>query len=125
MKHTRGFLKLVSSARRKVREIAVAAVRSRLQKRDGMVLIDVREDHEWDKAHIDGAIHVSRGILERDIERIVPDKNTEIVLYCGGGYRSLLSGESLKKMGYRKVFSMKDGWRGGRSARGPIEKGPR
>jgi rhodanese-related sulfurtransferase len=94
-----------------------------LKERNDTTLIDVREDHEWNEGHVAGAIHMARGIIERDIEKAIPDKNAEIVLYCGGGFRSVLSAESLKKMGYRNVSSMKGGWRGWKESGGPIERG--
>ncbi|MBI4375313.1 MAG: sulfurtransferase [Elusimicrobia bacterium] len=85
-------------------------------------LIDIREDHEWERGHIPGAIHVGRGILERDIGRITPDRDAEIVLYCGGGYRSALAARSLQEMGYRKVYSLFEGWSGWKRAGKPIAK---
>src|SRR5690606_24241795 len=84
----------------------------RLERGDTFKLVDVREDHEWAKGHIPGAVHLGRGIIERDIERIFPDPDTEIVLYCGGGYRSALVADNLQKMGYTNVASMDGGWRG-------------
>jgi len=122
MKHSRGFLKLVSDAKRKIKEINVREVRRKMESRDDFLLIDVREEHEWNEGHAAGASHLGRGILERDIETMVPQKTKEIVLYCGGGFRSALAAESLKKMGYQKVFSMAGGWRAWKKARGKVEK---
>jgi rhodanese-related sulfurtransferase len=123
MKHSQAFLKLVSAARTRVRETTVARVKAALRREHDMVLVDIREDREWDEAHIDGAIHIGRGILERDIEKAIPDKKKEIVLYCAGGFRSVLSAESLKKMGYRNVFSMKGGWRKWKKSGGQVIEG--
>ena len=86
------------------------------------LLLNVREDHEWTQGHIPGAVHLSRGILERDIEAAIPDREAEILLYCGGGYRSALSAENLQKMGYKQVFSVDGGWRGWVDAGFPVEK---
>lgn len=122
MDHNKGFLKLVRDSKKKIKETTVSAVAARLAKGERFRLIDVREDHEWEKGHIPGAVHLGRGILERDIEKLVPDAGTEIVLYCGGGFRSALSAESLVKMGYRKVLSMDGGYRGWVEARGAVEK---
>ena len=122
MKHSRGFLKIVSAAKKKIREVTARSVKTRLKSGDRMTIIDVREEHEWNKARIAGSIHLGRGILERDIEKRIPDKKREIVLYCGGGFRSALAAESLKRMGYRNVFSLRGGWRAWRRIGGPVEK---
>ena len=111
MKHAPGFLKLVADAKKRVKEVSVADVKTRLKAKEDFVLVDVREEHEWDAAHVRWAIHLSKGIIERDIEHTVPDKKEEIVLYCGGGFRSALVADNLKKMGYKKVFSMAGGWK--------------
>jgi rhodanese-related sulfurtransferase len=123
MKHSEGFLKLVSDARGRVREVSVAQVRDWLSQNRRFELIDVREDHEWAKEHARGARHVGRGILERDIESLIPDREAEIVLYCGGGYRSALSAESLQKMGYRNVLSVAGGFRAWNEAGLPVDRG--
>jgi rhodanese-related sulfurtransferase len=115
--HNPGFVALVDDAKKRVREITAADCR----KLDGL-LIDTREDHEWEDGHAAGATHLSRGILERDIENIVPDKSAKLVLYCGGGYRSALSADSLGKMGYTNVFSLAGGWRAWREAGLPVVK---
>jgi rhodanese-related sulfurtransferase len=107
--HSPGFLKLVEEIRPRVREITVSEVRGRLAA--GARLIDVREDSEWALAHADGAEHIGKGVIERDIEVRVPDKATELVLYCGGGYRSALATDALQRMGYTNVYSMEGGWR--------------
>lgn len=111
MKHSPGFLKIVAAARRRVREVTVTEIRERLKRKDPFVLIDVREDHEWKKGRIPRAIHLGKGVIERDIEQAVPGKNDAIVLYCGGGYRSVLAADMLRKMGYRNVFSLAGGWK--------------
>jgi len=121
MVHTEGFLKLVNDAKTRVKEVTVAETRDRLEQNPEAKLIDVREDKEWDAAHAAGAIHLGKGIIERDIETTVPDKSTELILYCGGGYRSALAGDVLQTMGYTNVFSMAGGWKAWRESDAPIE----
>lgn len=121
MEHAQGFSKLVDDAKKHIKETDVAKIKERLAKGDKFALIDVREDNEWFKGHIRGAVHIGRGILERDIEKAIPDHNAEIILYCGGGFRSALSAENLQKMGYKNVWSMDGGWRGWLDAKGPTE----
>jgi rhodanese-related sulfurtransferase len=121
MKHSEGFLKLVNDAKSRIREVTVAETRERMQADNGVRLIDVREDHEWNAAHAAGAEHLSKGIIERDIELAVPDKSTEVILYCGGGFRSALSADVLQQMGYRNVYSMAGGWKAWQDAGAPIE----
>ena len=121
MKHTAAFDQLCADARSRVREVSVAQVRAKQEAGEQFHLIDVREDHEWEIDHVAGASHVGRGILERDIEAKVADRDAEIVLYCGGGYRSALSADNLQKMGYRNVFSMAGGIRAWREAELPLE----
>jgi rhodanese-related sulfurtransferase len=111
MEHSPGFLKLVNEARRRVQECDIHDVKRRLDARENFALVDVREESEFAAGHLPGAIHLSRGIIERDIERVLPDGHTQIVLYCGGGYRSVLVADSIQKMGYRNVVSMDGGWR--------------
>ena len=111
MKHSEGFLKIVNDAMTRVREISVTDTNDRLLKNPAAKLIDVREDNEWFTAHAAGAIHLGKGIIERDIEVTVPDKDTEIILYCGGGYRSALAADALQEMGYENVYSMAGGWK--------------
>lgn len=111
MAHSPEFEALCQAARANIRETTVADVHARQQIGAPFVLVDVREDTEWQKGHISGAIHLGRGIIERDIVDAIPAKGTEIVLYCGGGFRSALSAENLQKMGYSNVWSMAGGWR--------------
>lgn len=110
MKHSEGFLNLVNDAKTRIREVTVAETQQRMRKNRDVKLIDVREDHEWETAHAAGAIYLGKGIIERDIETTVPDKNAELILYCGGGYRSALAADALQRMGYTNVFSMAGGW---------------
>lgn len=124
MKHSPGFLALVQDAKKRVRETNVADVKARLDREDPIVLVDVREDHEWNEGHLPGAVHLGRGILERDAEERFPDKSAEIVLYCGGGFRSALAADNLQKMGFTKVLSMDGGIRGWREAGHPTVKSP-
>ena len=121
MKHNPGFLKLVEQAKRYIKECRIADVKVKLDRGDSFHLIDVREDNEFAKDHAKGATHLGRGILERDIETVIPNKHAEIVLYCGGGYRSALAAESLRQMGYTNVQSMDGGMRAWREAGYPIE----
>lgn len=122
MKHSEGFLKLVGDAKKHIQECSVDDVWQRQQRGEKLVLVDVREDSEWARGHAEGALHLSRGVLERDIEKVIPDKDTEIVLYCGGGFRSALSAENLGKMGYKHVTSMDGGFRGWLEAGMPVTK---
>jgi rhodanese-related sulfurtransferase len=122
MHHADGFLKLVTDAKTRVKEEDFRETKKRLDAREKMILIDTREDFEWARGHIPGAIHLSRGVIERDIERTVPDKDAPLVLYCGGGYRSALAADNLQKMGYRNVLSMDGGWRGWTEAGFPMIK---
>ena len=112
MKHAPGFLKLVADAKKRIRESSIQEVKQRLDARESFTLIDVREESEWAKGHLPGALHLCKGIIERDIENTLPTKGTPIVLYCGGGYRSALAADNLQKMGYTNVLSMEGGWRG-------------
>ncbi|HWA99378.1 MAG TPA: rhodanese-like domain-containing protein [Pirellulales bacterium] len=121
-KHSPRFLKLSEDARSGVREISIDQVHKRLADAQPPLIVDVREDHEWSQGHLPQAVHLGRGILERDIEQRVPDVHAELILYCGGGYRSALAAESLQKMGYDNVWSMAGGWRGWRDANLPIEQ---
>ncbi|HMT03118.1 MAG TPA: rhodanese-like domain-containing protein [Burkholderiales bacterium] len=111
MQHNNNFLTLVEECRPYVKEIDVDTVKQKLENNNNFTLIDVREDHEWAQGHVPNAIHLARGIIERDIEQTIPDKNHEIILYCGGGYRSILSAYNLQKMGYLNVTSMAGGVR--------------
>jgi rhodanese-related sulfurtransferase len=121
MKHSEGFLNLVNDSKSRIREVTVDETRERMAANNGVRLIDVREDNEWDAAHATGAEHLGKGIIERDIEAQVPDKSTEVILYCGGGYRSALAADVLQNMGYTNVFSMAGGWKAWKDSGAPIE----
>ena len=112
MKHAPEFLKIVEDAKTRIRETTVPEVKARLDAGEKFTLVDVREDSEWARGHLPGAIHLGKGIIDRDIENAVPGKATPLVLYCGGGYRSALAADNLQKMGYTDVKSMDGGWRG-------------
>jgi rhodanese-related sulfurtransferase len=120
MKHTEGFLKIVDDAKSRIREVSVEQTLERM--REGAQLIDVREDKEWDRGHATGARHMGRGIIERDIETAFPDHSAELILYCGGGYRSALAADNLQRMGYREVYSMAGGWSAWKAADAPVEE---
>ena len=120
--HSPAFLALVQDAKQRVRETTIPELKTRLDAKEEFHLIDVREDHEWAAGHIPGAKHLSRGIIERDIESQIPDREAEILLYCGGGYRSALVADNLQKMGYKRVVSVDGGWRGWTAAGFPVEK---
>ena len=122
MKHSEGFLTIVNDAKTRVKEVTVDQTRDRLKSNPDTKLIDVREDNEWDAAHATGALHLGKGIIERDIEATVPDKSTELILYCGGGYRSALAADVLQQMGYRNVFSMAGGWKAWKDSGAPVEE---
>lgn len=122
MQHSPGFLKLVEDAKTRVRETDVPTVMARMKGGEKLLLVDVREDREWQCGHIRGARHIGRGVIERDAETALPDKKAEIILYCGGGFRSALAADNLQKMGYTGVISMDGGWRGWTDAGGPTEK---
>jgi rhodanese-related sulfurtransferase len=112
--HSPAFLQLVQDAKNRIRELTVDQVRAKLDRGERFTLVDVREDNEWAKDHVTGAIHLGKGIIERDAEQRLPDKKAEIVLYCGGGFRSALAADNLQKMGYTNVYSMDGGIRGWR-----------
>jgi rhodanese-related sulfurtransferase len=122
MKHSEGFLKLVNDAKSRIREVTVDETRQRMKANKDVRLIDVREDNEWEAAHAAGAKHLGKGIIERDVEAIIPDKSTEVILYCGGGFRSALAADVLQQMGYTNVFSMAGGWKAWKDAAAPIEE---
>jgi rhodanese-related sulfurtransferase len=122
MKHSPAFLKLVEDAKMRIRETNIHEVKERLDAGDKFILVDVREESEWARGHLPGAIHLGKGIIERDIEQRVPDKNEPLVLYCGGGFRSALAADNLQKMGYTAVLSMDGGWRGWNEAGYPTAK---
>jgi rhodanese-related sulfurtransferase len=122
VKHSPEFLKLVDDAKSRVREVNVDEARRKLENGKAK-LIDVREESEWEAGHARGAQHLGKGVIERDIEERVPDKKAELILYCGGGFRSALSADNLQKMGYTNVSSMAGGWRAWQEAGAPVEKG--
>jgi rhodanese-related sulfurtransferase len=123
MKHSPGFLALVEEVKPRIRECGVAEVRARLEAGERFTLVDVREDDEFAVDHARGARHIGRGVLERDVEALIPEKEAPIVLYCGGGFRSALAAESLQKMGYTQVISMDGGMRAWREAGCPVDVG--
>jgi rhodanese-related sulfurtransferase len=122
MNHSPEFLKIVDDAKTRVNVTDVPEVLARLKKGERLTLVDVREDNEWEKGRIAGAIHLGKGVIERDVEAAIADKSREIILYCGGGFRSALSADNLQKMGYKNVLSMDGGWRAWNDAGGPVEK---
>ena len=121
--HSEGFLALVREAKKQIHEIDIEGYKRLREAGSAGQLVDVREDHEWEAAHAAGAIHLSKGTIERDIETTFPDKNTKLVLYCGGGFRSALATENLQKMGYNNVISLDGGWRAIEASGLPLEKG--
>jgi rhodanese-related sulfurtransferase len=121
-KHSPRFLKLVEQTKQNVRELTVDDVKRKLDRRERFHLVDVREDSEWAKGHLPRATHLGKGIIERDVEQKIPDPAAEIVLYCGGGFRSALAAENLQKMGYTNVWSMDGGFRGWQDAGLKVEK---
>ena len=123
MDHSVGFLKLVNEAKSSVEEISVAEARARLSANPKAVLMDVREDHEWQKDHAAEAVHLGKGILERDLEKMFPDANTEIIMYCGGGFRSALTADAAQRMGYRNVLSLAGGYKAMVMAGWPMKSG--
>jgi len=121
MDHSPGFLNIVNDAKSRVRENTPEDVKKKREAGEKFHLVDVREDNEWQKGHAAGAIHLGKGIIERDIEKSIPDHNAEIILYCGGGFRSALAGDALQKMGYKNVISMDGGWKRWRELGYPTE----
>jgi rhodanese-related sulfurtransferase len=119
--HSPAFLKLVDETRKRVRETNVREVKQRLDAGRKFFLVDTREESEYARGRLPGALHISKGVIERDIERLIPDKGASIVLYCGGGFRSVLAAENLQKMGYSSVESMDGGWRGWNEVGYPTE----
>ena len=120
--HPPRFLKIVDDARKRVRETNVDEVKARMDRGDKFLLVDVREESEFAKDHLPGAIYLGKGVIERDIEARVPELNTEMILYCGGGFRSALAADNLQKMGYTNVISMDGGIRGWREKGYPLTK---
>lgn len=123
MAHAPKFLKLVNESKTKVKQTNVEGVKRRMDAGEKFLLVDVREDNEWANGHLPGAVHMGRGIIERDIEAAIPDTNTKMILYCGGGFRSALVADNLQKMGYTNVESMDGGWKGWIAAGLPTAKG--
>jgi len=119
--HSPGFLALVNEAKKRVREMDIEGYRRMREESRPHILVDIREDREWAAGHAAGAIHMGKGVIERDIEAKQPDKNATLVLYCGGGFRSALAAEALEKMGYRNVISLDGGWRAWQAAGLPTE----
>jgi rhodanese-related sulfurtransferase len=122
MDHSPGFLRIVNEAKPRVKEITVTEARERLQQNPKAILLDVREDSEWQNGHARDAQHLGKGILERDLEKAVPDPVTEIIMYCGGGYRSILTADAAQKMGYKNVTSLIGGYKGLVAANWPMKK---
>ncbi len=122
MAHNPEFLKLVNDAKSRVQEIDLAGYRKMLEAGEAHLLVDTREESEWAAGHVAGAVHLSKGIIERDIETKVPDKHTKLVLYCGGGFRSALAADNLRQMGYTKAISLDGGWRALKDSGLPLEK---
>lgn len=122
MKHSPAFLKIVEDAKSRVQEAGFRDVKRRIDAREKMNLVDVREESEWAHGHLPGAVHLGKGVIERDVEHAFPDKEVLLVLYCGGGFRSALAADNLQKMGYTNVISMDGGWRGWTDAGYPVEK---
>jgi len=121
--HSPEFLKLVQDAKRRIREVTVGQVKTKLDRGEKFHLVDVREDSEWAVDHVAGAVHLGKGVIERDAEQRIPDKSAEIVLYCGGGFRSALAADNLQKMGYTNVYSMDGGIRDWREMKYPLTRG--
>jgi rhodanese-related sulfurtransferase len=122
MMHSPEFLKLVNDAKTRIRETDIAGYKIMLAQGEQILLIDTREDSEWAAGHAVGALHLSKGIIERDIEAKVPDKQTSMVLYCGGGFRSALAADNLRKMGYQNAISLDGGWRAWQQSGLPVER---
>jgi rhodanese-related sulfurtransferase len=122
VQHAPGFLKLVEDTKKRVKETNVQEVKKRMDSGEKFLLVDCREDNEWARGHLPGAVHMGRGIIERDIEMSVPDAKAQIIIYCGGGFRSALAADNLQKMGYTNVISMDGGWRGWNEAGFPTVK---
>ena len=121
MDHTERFEKICDDARSRIRETTIDEIKERIASGEEVSLVDVREESEWEEGHLPGAVHLSKGIIERDIEEHFPDFGAEIVLYCGGGYRSALATDNVQKMGYSNVISMDGGYRGWTDAGFPVE----
>jgi rhodanese-related sulfurtransferase len=121
MVHNPGFLKLVDDAKSRVKQVDLAGYKQMVENGESHLLVDTREESEWNAGHVRGAVHMSKGVIERDVETKVPDKNTTLVLYCGGGYRSALVADNLQKMGYTNAISLDGGWRALKESGLPLE----
>lgn len=119
--HTEGFVKIVENAKTRIREITIEQYQRMVANGEAGQLVDVREDDEWNAGHATGAVHLGKGVIERDIETVFPDKDAKLVLYCGGGYRSALAADNVQRMGYKNVLSLEGGWRAILTAALPIE----
>lgn len=120
--HAAGFLSIVNDAKTRIKEADFRDIKKRMDAGEKMILVDTREDSEWARGHIPNAVHLGKGVIERDVEKTFPDKKTPLVLYCGGGFRSALAADNLQKMGYTNVISMDGGWRGWTEAGFPVAK---
>lgn len=120
--HGAGFLSIVNDAKTRIKEADFRDIKKRMDAGEKMILVDTREDSEWARGHIPNAVHLGKGVIERDVEKTFPDKKTPLVLYCGGGFRSALAADNLQKMGYTNVISMDGGWRGWTEAGFPVAK---
>jgi rhodanese-related sulfurtransferase len=120
--HAAGFLSIVNDAKTRIKEADFRDIKKRMDGGEKMVLVDTREDSEWARGHIPNAVHLGKGVIERDVEKTFPDKKTPLVLYCGGGFRSALAADNLQKMGYTDVISMDGGWRGWTEAGFPVAR---
>ena len=122
MAHNPGFLKLVDDAKSRVKEIDIEGYKKMVTAHEAHILVDTREESEWTAGHVKGALHLSKGVIERDVETKVPDKSAKLVLYCGGGFRSALVADNLQKMGYTNAISLDGGWRALKESGLPLEK---
>jgi rhodanese-related sulfurtransferase len=123
MEHSPRFLRVVEDAKTRIKEVTVEDVKSSREAGEDLVLVDTREDTEWAAGHVAGSIHLGKGVIERDIEKQVPDMSKKLVLYCGGGFRSALAADALQQMGYTNVYSLAGGWRAWNEAQMPVEPG--
>jgi len=122
MKHNQGFLNVVNEAKTRIRELRIDDVKAKMDQNESFTLVDVREESEWNNGHIVGAIHLGKGVIERDIENKISDKNSPVILYCGGGFRSALAADMIQNMGYTDVYSMDGGWRDWNEKKYPVTK---
>ncbi len=122
MQHAPGFLKIVNETRPRIKELTIEQARERLKTNPKVILVDVREDDEWKAGHASEALHLGKGVLERDIEAVLPDSEAEIIMYCGGGYRSILTADMAQRMGYKNVSSLMGGYKGLVAANWPMQR---